>query len=342
MMKTSREFQVFAKPVGPVCNLECHYCYYLEKKRFFPENTYFRMPENILEEYIVQHINASTGPVITFSWHGGEPLLAGLDYFRRITQFQKKHLPLNRRIINGIQTNGTMLDDAWCRFFASENFIVGISIDGPQKFHDLHRLTRNKKSTFQQTVNGYHLLREYGILCEILCVVNADNVKYPREVYGFYKELNASYLTFLPVVERDGSEGVTSLSVPSESFGNFLISVFDEWMEQDIGKVKVQIIEEAARSAFGQDHTLCIFKKTCGNVPVVEHNGAFYSCDHFVEPDHFLGNIMDIPLADLLDSPDQAAFGRNKLDSLPQYCLECDVRDMCNGGCPKNRFIRTP
>ena len=344
MEQPSREFQIFAKPVGPRCNLNCHYCYYLEKVDLYPGKESIRMPGNILEEYIIQHITASTEPVINFSWHGGEPILAGLDYFKKVVELQRKHQPSGKRIVNGIQTNGTLLDDEWCRFFTQQGFIVGISIDGPKKFHDRYRLTRDGKSSFEQTINGYKLLQQHGVLCEILCVVNAHNVHHPLEVYRFFKQLNAKYITFLPLVENmsDSANGVSECTVPSEVFGQYLCSIFDEWLTHDIGQVKVQIFEEAARTAFGQEHTLCIFKKTCGGVPVVEHNGDFYSCDHFVDERHHLGNIREIPLTELLDSKEQKAFGQAKLNTLPRYCLECEVRDMCNGECPKNRFMKAP
>ncbi|KPK82688.1 MAG: hypothetical protein AMS27_14305 [Bacteroides sp. SM23_62_1] len=344
MEQPSREFQIFAKPVGPRCNLNCHYCYYLEKVDLYPGKESIRMPGNILEEYIIQHIDASTEPVINFSWHGGEPTLAGLDYFKKVVELQHRHQPSGKRIVNGIQTNGTLLDDEWCRFFAQQGFAVGISIDGPKEFHDCYRLTRDGKSTFEKTLNGYRLLQHYGVMCEILCVVNAHNVHYPLEVYRFFRQLHAKFITFLPLVDYrpDSAKGVGDNTVPSEAFGQFLCSIFDEWLACDIGQVKVQIFEEAARTAFGQEHTLCIFKKTCGGVPVVEHNGDLYSCDHFVDEKHHLGNIQEIPLTEFLDSKEQKTFGQAKLNTLPRYCLECEVRDMCNGECPKNRFIKTP
>ena len=340
----SREFQVFAKPVGPKCNMGCTYCYYLEKEQLFPEGAAFRMPEILLEEYIVQHIEASTEQVISFSWHGGEPMMAGLDYFMKIVENQNRHFPKNRKLANGIQTNGTLLDERWCRFLSAEEFAVGISMDGPKMFHDRYRINQNGDSTFEQTLKGYHLLQKYAIPTEILCVVNAYNVHHPLEVYRYFKGIGAKFITFLPLVEAqlEASSGVSEHSVPAEAFGEFLCSIFNEWKDHDIGTVKVQIFEEAIRTAFGQDHTLCIFKSTCGGVPVVEHNGDFFSCDHYVNDLNRIGNILETPLAELLDSPEQRAFGRAKLGTLPRYCLECGVRDMCGGECPKNRFIKTP
>lgn len=344
MIKPFREFQVFVKPVGALCNMSCSYCYYLDKKDLFPAGTLARMPDLLLEEYIVQHMEASTEPVITFSWHGGEPTLAGLDMFKRIASFQKKHKPEGRQIVNGIQTNGTLLNDAWCRFLSKERFHVGISLDGPGYLHDQFRTGPTAESTFEKTVQGFRMLKDYGMSPEILCVVNALNGGKALEVYRFFRELGAGFITFLPLVERRKNTGseVTERSVPSEMFGDFLCTVFDEWKQYDIGGIKVQVFEEALRSAFHQDHTLCIFKKTCGNVPVLEHDGSFYACDHFVNEDHCLGNIMETPLAELLDHPRQKQFGSAKLESLPGCCIECEVRDMCNGECPKNRFLVSP
>ena len=344
MVKASRKFQVFAKPVGSTCNLACKYCYYLEKEKLYPEDESFRMTEDILEEYIIQHIAASIDPVISFSWHGGEPTLPGLDYFRKIMALQRKHRPSNRRITNGIQTNGTLLNEDWCSFFAEEGFAVGLSLDGSQELHDRHRVTKEGKSTFERTMHGYELLQQYRVYCDILCVVNAHNVRYPAEVYRFLKQIKARHVSFLPLVERqqDGEDGDNCLIVPAEDWGMFLCTIFDEWMRNDIGRIKVQIFEEASRTAFGQEHSLCIFRPTCGDIPVIEHNGDFFSCDHFVDAEHYLGNIRVTPLVELLESPAQRAFGQAKLDTLPRYCISCEVRAMCNGGCPKNRFIRTP
>jgi len=344
MVKASREFQVFAKPIGSICNLDCHYCYYLNKKHLYPKGESFRMPDDILEKYIVQHIDASPETVIRFSWHGGEPTVLGLNYFRKIVALQHKHQPATRRIANGIQTNGILLDDDWCRFLAAEGFAVGLSLDGPQEMHDRYRVTKDKKPTHEQTMRGYKLLQQHRVYTDILCVVNAHNVQHPTEVYQFFKQINAPYLTFLPLVEpQPGAEaGVSHHSVPAEAWGVFLCTIFDEWRDQDIGQIKVQIFEEAARTAFNQEHSLCIFRPICGDVPVVEHNGDFYSCDHFVDAEHCLGNIQKTPLVELLESPAQRAFGKAKLETLPYYCQECEVRAMCNGECPKNRFLKTP
>jgi uncharacterized protein len=302
------------------------------------------MSEDILERYIVQHLQASTEQVIGFSWHGGEPTLAGIEFFRKAVEIQKRHQPSGAKIINGIQTNGTLLNKEWCDFLSKEEFVVGISMDGPPGMHDRYRLSKDKRATFSRVLRGYRMLQKYRIFTEILCVVNSDNVNYPLEVYRFFRELGVHFLTFLPLVERlpESVSEVSDRSVPAGLFGVFLNAIFDEWTEKDIGAVKIQIFEEAARTAFRQDHTLCIFKKTCGGVPVIEHNGDFYSCDHYVDPSYKLGNINRHTLAQLLDHPEQRTFGQAKKETLPRYCRECEVLDMCNGECPKNRFITTP
>ncbi len=338
------DFQVFAKPVGAMCNLACQYCYYLEKKNLYPEGPGFHMSDDLLEEYIIQHIDASSGPDIFFSWHGGEPTLAGLQFFQRIVELQQKHLPENFRIINGLQTNGTLLNHEWCLSLKKENFIVGISMDGPESFHSANRFRKDGQSCFDEVLRGYQLLKTYEIPCEILCVVNSSNAPYPLEIYRYFKHLKAEFITFIPLVEKINSNGslVSEQSVSAKVFGEFLCAIFDEWKTSDIGSVKIQVFEEAIRTAFGLEHTLCIFKKTCGGVPVLESNGDFYSCDHFVNETHLLGNIRKTTLSQLLESPAQKAFGQAKLAFLPDYCMNCEVREMCNGACPKDRFADTP
>jgi uncharacterized protein len=343
MVKASRGFQVFVKPTGSLCNLGCRYCYYLEKKQLYREDATFQMSHETLERYIVQHIDASPDDVITFSWHGGEPTVLGLDYFRKIVEIQRRHKPIDKTIVNGVQTNGTLLDDDWCKFFAIEGFAVGLSLDGPKEMHNQFRITKDKKPTFEQTLRGYNLLQKHKVNTDLLCVVNAHNAQHPLAVYRFFKQINAQYITFLPLVDpQPGSElGVSDISVPPTVWGEFLCTLFDEWVNKDIGEVKVQIFEEALRIAFSQEHSLCIFRSTCGDIPVIEHNGDFYSCDHYVDPGHLLGNINKTPFVELLESSEQVEFGNAKLDSLPRYCRECSVLSMCNGECPKNRFIET-
>ena len=344
MTETSQDFQVFVKPVSAQCNMACHYCYYLDKEQIYPDRSDLRMPDDLLETYIFEHIHYSNGSPALFSWHGGEPTLAGLDFFRKAVKIQKKYRAENQEIFNGIQTNGTLLNENWARFLGSERFTVGLSMDGPEELHNRYRYSKNHRPTFRKTMDGLHLLKKFGVQTEILCVVNQNNVHHPSKVYSFFKGLDIPYLTFLPLVERDlaSSRMVTDASVDSLAFGHFLSTIYDEWVEHDIGSVKIQIIEEATRTAFKQDHTLCIFKKTCGGVPALEYNGDFYSCDHYVDSGHRIGNIRKTPLGPLLQDPRQRTFGQAKWDSLPGFCRKCEVLSMCHGECPRNRFIESP
>jgi len=344
MTIASRGFQVFVKPAGAACNLACRYCYYLGSGRGGPGGGPARMPEDLLEDYIAQHIAASSDEIIRFSWHGGEPTVLGVDYFRRIVEIQRAYRPAGRTIANGMQTNGTLLDEEWGRFLAAEGFSVGLSLDGPRELHDRYRLARDGTSTFDATMRGYEILRRHGVPTDILCVVSAENVRRPLDVYGYFREIGASYVTFLPLVERrpDAPGGVSPDTVPAEAWGDFLCAVFDEWVAGDIGRIKIQVVEEAARTAFGQEHSLCIFRPVCGDIPVLERNGDFYSCDHFVDEAHRVGNIRETPLVELLENPAQLAFGLAKLENLPLVCRACEVLMMCNGECPKNRFAHAP
>jgi uncharacterized protein len=340
----NREFQVFVKPVGARCNLRCSYCYYPGCIQPPGVSGGQRMSDKVLEEYILQHIDAAGGSEVFFSWHGGEPTLAGIDFYRHAVSLEKRYAPPGCRIVNGIQTNATLIDDAWGRFLKEEGFYVGLSIDGPERFHNRNRLRADGGGTFADVMRGVEIVRKHGVPHEVLCVVNSSNVNSPLEVYRFFRSIGAEYVTFLPLVERKSrsSSEVTERSVIAADFGRFLAEIFDEWMSDEIGKIKVQVFEEALRTAFGQEHTLCIFKPVCGVVPVVEMNGDFYSCDHYVDDSHRLGNIMESSLAMLLDDPRQKAFGEAKKSALPRYCLDCEVLEMCNGECPRNRFITAP
>lgn len=344
MAEISRGFQVFVKPAGAACNLACRYCYYLDKGPAGPGSPPSRMPEDLLESYIAQHIAASPDKIIRFSWHGGEPTILGVDTFRKIVELERRHCPPGRAVANGLQTNGTLIDEEWGRLLSAEEFSIGLSLDGPRDLHDCHRLARDGRPAFDEAIRGYEILRRHGVATDILCVVGAHNAGRPLDVYGFFKDIGASYLTFLPLVERRSGApgGVGPASVPPEAWGDFLCAVFDEWVERDIGHIKIQIVEEAARTAFGQEHSLCIFRPVCGDIPVLERNGDLYSCDHYVDSAHRLGNIKETALADLLESPAQRAFGLAKLETLPRVCRACEVLAMCNGECPKNRFVSAP
>ncbi len=342
--KASRDFQIFAKPAGAVCNLDCRYCYYLSKEALYPETRVFRMEGELLEDYIAQQIAMTPGPEVLFSWHGGEPTILGLDWFRHVVETQRKHRPAGKRITNSIQTNGVLLNEDWCRFLAEEKFGVGLSLDGPPALHDGFRRNKEGQATHRQVMRAYRLLRQQKVPVDLLCVVHAQNAGRPLEVYRFFREIEAQYISFIPLVEpQAGSPGGVSERTPAaKEFGSFLCAVFDQWVRRDIGRVIVQVFEEAARPPLGLDHSLCIFRPTCGDVPVVEHNGDFYCCDHFVDNAHRLGNIRHTPLRDLLESQEQHAFGRAKQETLPRWCRECPVLDMCHGGCPKDRIIAAP
>ncbi len=343
MEAVSREFQIFVKPVGSACNLRCEYCYY-HRQTIEPQAGNLLTDDWLLENYIRQHIEATTEDVVLFSWHGGEPTLAGIGFYKKAVEIQRKYMPPGKSLINGIQTNGTLLDDEWLRFLAEEKFIAGISIDGPEKIHNRFRKTVRGEGTFSRAVETFTRLQEYGIPTEILCVVGAHNENDALEVYCFFRSLGARFITFLPLVvhQPESAVGVSSGSVGAEVFGRFLIQIFDEWKQHDIGKIQVQVFEEMLQTALGKPHTLCIFRETCGGVPVVEANGDFYACDHFVSPGYRRGNIRDNSIAFYLDSSEQKAFGEAKQNTLPRYCRECNVLPMCNGECPKNRFINTP
>jgi len=344
MNDQNREFQVFVKPVGASCNLRCSYCYYTGCIQPSGTSGKKRMSDEVLEEYIRQHIDAAGGREVFFSWHGGEPTLAGIDFYRRAVALEKRYAPPGCRIVNGIQTNATLIDDAWGMFLKEEGFYAGVSIDGPERFHNINRLRAYGDGTFADVMRGLEIIRKHGVPNEVLCVVSSSNVNSPLEVYSFFRSIGAEYVTFLPLVERKSRSSleVTERSVTAADFGRFLVEVFDEWISYDIGKIKVQVIEEALRTAFRQEHTLCIFKPVCGVVPVVEMNGDFYSCDHFVDEEHHIGNIIDTSLTTLLDHPRQKAFGEAKKLALPRYCIDCEVLEMCNGECPRNRFITSP
>jgi uncharacterized protein len=302
------------------------------------------MADDLLEEYILQHIAACPDEVIRFSWHGGEPTVLGRDFFRRAVALERKNCPPGRLIANGLQTNGILIDEDWAGFLAAEGFAVGLSLDGPREIHDRHRLAKDGSPSFERALRGFQVLQRHRVPTDILCVVSRANAGRPLEVYRFFKGIGASYLTFIPLVEPapGAARGVSPETVPAEAWGEFLCAVFDEWVGGDIGRVKVQIFEEAARTAFGQEHSLCLFRPECGDIPVIERNGDLYSCDHFVDPGHRIGNIRETDLVDLLESPAQKSFGESKRKTLPRYCGDCEVLGMCHGECLKNRFVRTP
>jgi uncharacterized protein len=336
-------FHLMAKPGGSRCNLSCQYCFYLHKGELYPKST-FRMSDEVLEAYIRQTIGAHQLPVVTFAWQGGEPTILGIDFFKKALDLQKKYCRPGMVIHNTIQTNGILLDDEWCEFFKKNHFLVGISIDGPQELHDACRTDAAGKGSFDRVMQGLALLKKHKVEFNILCTVNAVNGDYPLEVYRFFRdEVKAQFIQFIPVVERDRKSGTpTPLSVGPEQYGNFLIGVFDEWVKHDVGTIYVQHFDTALANWYGEPHGICVFSPTCGSALVIEHNGDIYSCDHFVDRDHLLGNILTESLTGLVNSEMQRQFGLSKRENLPNYCRKCPVLFACRGECIKNRFGVTP
>ena len=350
---------VMAKPSSSVCNIDCHYCFYLEKEKLYPDlNKSWRMSDDVLEQYVSQYIAAQDVPAVDFAWQGGEPTLMGVDFFRRALQLQEKYAD-GKRITNAFQTNGILLDDEWGEFLAANRFLVGISIDGPREFHDRYRVDKGQKPTFERVMAGLDVLKKHQVEFNTLTVLQRHNADRPIEVYDFLKEIGSNYLQFIPIVERiakepdeaglelvnpefNGAAKVSNWSVGAAQYGRFLCAVFDKWVRSDVGKRFVQIFDVTLGSYLGEGATLCIFAETCGNALVIEHNGDLYSCDHFVYPDYRLGNVGDSTIKEMVGSDPQRKFGVDKRDGLPQFCRECEYRFACNGGCPKHRFDRTP
>ncbi len=336
------------KPRGSICNLDCTYCYFLSKEKMYPDSS-FTMSDELLENYTRQYIQAQQMPQVTFVWQGGEPTLMGLNFFRKAVEFQRKYARPGMKVENAFQTNGTLLDDDWCIFFKENNFLIGISIDGPPGLHDRYRKDKGGTDTSNDVLRGLALLKKHDVEFNILCTVHAANVENPLEVYQYFRDdLGVEFIQFIPIVERGNKTGfqtgnkIRNRSVTGKKYGTFLKTIFDEWVSNDVGTVFVQIFDEALGKWFGSPGGLCVFDKTCGLGLVIEHNGDLFSCDHFVEPKHKLGNIIETDMIDMVTSHKQYKFGTQKRDSLPQFCLDCEVRFACNGGCPKNRVKHTP
>jgi uncharacterized protein len=348
-------FQVLSKPIGPVCNLDCTYCFYLEKEKLYPERHDWKMAPEVLEAFIRQYIAANEQDHVVFAWQGGEPTLLGVDYFRRIRALQKRYAD-GKRIENAIQTNGILLDEEWVEFLAEQRFLVGISIDGPARLHDIYRRNKGAQPTHAAVERGVSLLRSSGVAFNTLTTVNRANGDEPLEVYRYLKSIGSEFIQFIPVVERsapartqDGlvliapssaePAGVTDWSVTPTQYGEFLCSIFDEWVCDDVGTRFVQSFEVALQIWAGMPSSLCVFGETCGSALAIEHQGDLYSCDHYVYPEFRLGNIMKQDLATLAHSGQQHAFGQAKKTNLPPECVQCEVLAACNGECPKHRFM---
>jgi uncharacterized protein len=365
MNKTS--FHLLAKPTGAVCNLDCKYCFFLSKEMLYPGSR-FHMADDLLETYIRQLLESQAGPEVIVGWQGGEPTLMGLAFFERSIEYVEKSRQPWQKVSYTIQTNGTKLDDEWCAFLKRHKFLVGLSIDGPAALHDAYRVDKGGAGTFDDVMRGWNVLNRHGVDVNILCSVHAANAEHPLEVYKFFRdELKTSFIQFIPIIERvteemlpvanmgwgergsdprplyllDGNQ-VTERSVRPEQWGQFLNTIFDEWVLRDVGTVYVQMFDAALASWVGAPPSMCIFSETCGSAVALEHNGDLYSCDHFVEPKYLLGNIKQVHMLKLVTSEQQQQFGLAKRDTLPKYCRDCSVRFACHGECPKNRFISTP
>lgn len=348
----AKPLYVMLKPAGAHCNLACKYCYYLEKNNLYDKSHRHIMSDETLEQFTREYIEAQTMPQVLFTWHGGEPLMRSIDFYKKALALQKKYAR-GRRIDNVIQTNGTMLTDEWCEFFAQNNWLVGISIDGPQKYHDHYRLTSTGNPSWQKVMHGIELLKKHHVEWNAMAVVNAYNANHPLEFYHFFKENGCQYLQFTPIVERltqhqdgrtlaslaDNHEiPLADFSVTPEQWGSFLCAIFDEWVHNDVSKMFVEIFDCTLANWMGVLPGICAYSKNCGHAGVMEHNGDVYSCDHFVFPEYKLGNIRDHTLIEMLYGDKQHAFSRLKHTSLPRQCKECDMEFACHGECPKNRF----
>lgn len=350
-MTEVRAAHVLAKPTGAICNLDCAYCFYLRKEDLYPGST-FRMDEGTLDAYLRQLVEAEPSPEVTVAWQGGEPTLMGVDFYRRAAEIGRRYLPPGKTIRWTMQTNGTRLDDEWCDLFLEHGYLVGLSLDGPRVMHDAYRVDGAGRGSFDRVMRAARLLSRRGVDTNVLTTVHRANGDHGLEVYRFLRdEVGARYLQLVPIVERVGPDGrtgsqvgehVTDRSVLPEQWGRFLVEVFDEWVAHDVGEVFVLLFDWTLAAWLGVESPACIFRPTCGDALALEHNGDVYSCDHFVELDHLLGNLAAIPLGDLAGSARQRAFGAHKESSLPRCCRACDVRFACHGECPKNRFVTTP
>lgn len=348
----AKPLYVMLKPAGAHCNLACKYCYYLEKNNLYQNSHRHLMSDEMLEQFTREYIEAQTMPQVLFTWHGGEPLMRSIDFYKKALALQKKYAH-GKQIDNVIQTNGTLLTDEWCEFFAQNHWLVGISIDGPQEYHDHYRVTPAGKPSWEKVMQGIQLLKKHRVEWNAMAVVNAYNAEHPLEFYHFFRDNGCQYLQFTPIVERltehedgrtlasladDREIPLADASVTPQQWGNFLCTIFDDWVRHDVGKTFVEIFDCTLANWMGVLPGICAYSKECGHAGVMEHNGDVYSCDHFVFPEYKLGNIKDQSLIDMLYGEKQQAFSRLKHTSLPRQCKECDMEFACHGECPKNRF----
>jgi uncharacterized protein len=363
VLRPGGAFHVMTKPIGPLCNLDCKYCFYLEKEKMFPAGEKFRMSDGLLENHIRQYIHAQDVPEVSFAWQGGEPTLLGVDFFRKVVDLQARYAG-GKRISNALQTNGTLLDDEWCDFLAQKGFLVGLSVDGPAALHDSYRVDKRGAPSFDKVMRGLGFLKKHGVEFNTLTVVHKVNAREPLQVYRFLKEIGSTFIQFIPLVERFGGENdagfpnelapppdagtvqrgadVTEWTVLPHDYGEFLCAIFDEWARMDVARHFVQLFDVALGIWAGMGSSLCVFSEKCGTALAMEHNGDVFSCDHFVYPKYKLGNLLNASLRGMVDSAQQRKFGADKADTLPAYCRGCEVRFACNGECPKHRFATTP
>ncbi|EPE9057918.1 anaerobic sulfatase maturase [Klebsiella aerogenes] len=364
-----RRFHVMAKPTGSACNIDCSYCFYLHKEHLLQQEKRRNMSDETLENFIRQYIDGQDGEQVVFSWQGGEPTLMGLEFFHKVVKFQQQYKKPGQRIENDLQTNGILINDAWAEFLKANHFLVGLSIDGPRELHDRYRITRSGKPTFDKVMAGVDALKRHGVPFNALVTVNRTNARFPLEVYRFVtRELGATYVQFNPCVEpvdftqtaphfwRDDSIPtvgsrrarpgdldaiVTDWSVDPDDWGRFLIATFEEWVNNDLGRVQVNLFETAVAQMMGLPAQICTTAEFCGKGLAVEKNGDVFSCDHYVYPEYQIGNIADNSLARMAFSERQQAFGMGKCDTLPQQCKQCPYLKLCHGECPKNRLVLT-
>ena len=357
----SKYLHILAKPVGPLCNLNCEYCFYTEKQALFPEHNSFHMSDTVLETFISKYIASCGGLVIPFVWQGGEPTLLGLEFFKKAVALQQKYAN-GKKIANSLQTNGVLLNDEWCEFLKVNNFLVGLSLDGPEEIHDRYRVNREGQPSFHKVMQGLELLKAHQVVFNVLSCVTKESSKQPLEVYQFFKNNGAQFIQFIPIVERqadtaaiemglrhatlaslyrESQPSVTEWSVEPEDYGDFLIKIFDEWVRHDVGSIHVMNFEWALEAWLGIPASVCVFAEQCGTAVIMEHNGDIYSCDHYVYPEYRLGNLATASIPEMMDSEKQRRFGQNKTAFLPQLCKGCEVEFACHGECPKHRFLQT-